>query len=253
MRGSSREIRAIQVAIASSIIGALTKTVVGVITGSMTMISSAVDSAGDLMVSIANLFVVRLSDREPDEDHNYGHAKIEGLGAMFEGGFIVAAGTFIIYEALHKAMIGEVSHDSLLGIAVMVPLLVLTTWTVLYLRRVAEETGSLVIKADALHYATDVYVNVGVLVALSLVWLTRRAPDRHRDLDRHRALHAVVERPHRPRGLRRGHGPQPRARHSSTRSGRYWPAASRSSPSTISGPAAARSPTSTSTWSSGRR
>ena len=172
MRGSSREIRAIQVAIASAIIGALTKTIVGVITGSMTMISSAVDSAGDLMVSVANLFVVRLSDREPDEDHNYGHAKIEGLGAMFEGGFIVAAGTFIVYEALHKAMIGEASHDSLLGIAVMVPLLVLTTWTVLYLRRVAKETGSLVIKADALHYATDVYVNVGVLVALSLVWLT---------------------------------------------------------------------------------
>ncbi|MFI5183712.1 MAG: cation diffusion facilitator family transporter [Vicinamibacteria bacterium] len=168
----SREIRAIQVAIACSIIGTLTKTTVGVITGSMTMISSAVDSAGDLMVSVANLFVVRLSDRAPDEDHNYGHAKIEGLGAMFEGGFIMAAGTFIIYEALHKAMIGEVSHDSLLGIAVMVPLIVLTAGTVVYLRRVARETGSLVIKADALHYATDVYVNVGVLVALSLVWVT---------------------------------------------------------------------------------
>jgi len=170
----SREVRAIQVAIACSVIGTLTKTFVGVITGSMTMISSAVDSAGDLTVSIVNLFVVRLADRAPDEEHNYGHAKVEGLGAMFEGGFIIAAGTFIIYEALHKAMIGEGSHDSLLGIAVMVPLLALTAGTVLYLRRVARETGSLVIKADALHYATDVYVNLGVLVALSLVWLTRQ-------------------------------------------------------------------------------
>jgi len=168
----SREIRAIQVAIACSIIGTLTKTIVGVITGSMTMISSAVDSAGDLTVSIVNLFVVRLSDRAPDEEHNYGHAKVEGLGAMFEGGFIIAAGTFIVYEALHKAMIGEGSHDSLLGIAVIVPLLALTAGTVVYLRRVARETGSLVIKADALHYATDVYVNLGVLIALSLVWLT---------------------------------------------------------------------------------
>jgi cation diffusion facilitator family transporter len=167
-----REVRAIQVAIACSIIGTLTKTIVGVVTGSMTMISSAVDSAGDLMVSIVNLFVVRLSDREPDEEHNYGHAKIEGLGAMFEGGFIIAAGTFIIYEAVHKAVIGERSHDSLIGIAVMLPLLAVTLGTVLYLRRVARETGSLVIKADALHYTTDVYVNVGVLVALSLVWLT---------------------------------------------------------------------------------
>jgi cation diffusion facilitator family transporter len=169
----SREVRAIQVAIACSVIGTLTKTIVGVITGSMTMISSAVDSAGDLTVSIVNLFVVRLADRAPDEAHNYGHAKVEGLGAMFEGGFIIAAGTFIIYEAVHKALIGEGSHDSLLGIAVIVPLLALTGGTVLYLRRVARETGSLVIKADALHYATDVYVNLGVLVALSLVWLTK--------------------------------------------------------------------------------
>ncbi|MCX5745596.1 MAG: cation diffusion facilitator family transporter, partial [Proteobacteria bacterium] len=55
---------------------------------------------------------------------------------------------------------------------VMLPLLALTIATVIHLRRVARETGSLVIKADALHYMTDVYVNVGVLVALSLVWLT---------------------------------------------------------------------------------
>lgn len=169
---ATREVRAIWIAIGCSIIGVLTKTVIGIITGSMTIISSAVDSGGDLMVSVANLFVVRLADREPDEDHNYGHAKVEGLGAMFEGGFIFSAGCFIIYEAIHKAMIGEVSHDSVLGIAVMVPLLALTVATVLHLRRVARATGSLVIKADALHYMTDVYVNIGVLVALFLVWLT---------------------------------------------------------------------------------
>lgn len=169
---ASREIRAIWIAIGCSIIGVVTKTVIGVITGSMTIISSAVDSGGDLMVSVVNLFVVRLADREADEDHNYGHAKVEGLGAMFEGGFIFSAGCFIIYEAIHKAVIGEVSHDSVLGIVVMLPLLALTIATVVHLRRVARETGSLVIKADAVHYMTDVYVNIGVLVALSLVWLT---------------------------------------------------------------------------------
>ncbi len=168
----SREVRAIQVAIACAVIGAATKLVAGAITGSMTMISSAVDSLGDLMVSLANLFVVRFADREPDEGHNYGHAKIEGLGAMFEGGFIFAAGGFIIYEAIHKAIIGEVSHDSRLGILVMLPILAMTIGTVLYLRRVARATGSLVIKADATHYATDVYVNLGVLAALALVWIT---------------------------------------------------------------------------------
>lgn len=168
----NRELRAIKVAIACAVIGVSTKAVLGVITGSMTMVSSAVDSGGDLMVSLVNLFVVRIAAREPDDEHNYGHAKAEGLGAMFEGGFIFAAGVFILYEAIHKAIIGEDSHDSVLGIVVMLPLLAITVATVAYLRRVARETGSLVIKADALHYATDVYMNLGVLLALSLVWLT---------------------------------------------------------------------------------
>jgi cation diffusion facilitator family transporter len=165
-------VRAIQVAIACSIIGVTAKFTVGFITGSMSMISSAVDSVGDLLVSIANLFVVRIAGREADDDHNYGHAKIEGLGAMFEGGFIFAAGAFIIYEAVHKIIVGEVSHDSTLGIFVMLPVLALTAGTVAYLRKVAKATGSVVVKADAMHYMTDVWVNVGVLVALVLVKLT---------------------------------------------------------------------------------
>ena len=168
------EERAIRVEIACSIVGAATKLVVGIVTGSMSMISSAADSFGDLIVSIANLFVVRYGDRPADEDHNYGHAKIEGLGAMFEGGFIFAAGLFIVYEAIHKAMIGEESHDSTLGIVTMIPLLGITIATVGYLRKVARATGSLVVKSDALHYTTDVWVNVGVLVALVLVKVTGR-------------------------------------------------------------------------------
>jgi ferrous-iron efflux pump FieF len=168
-----REVRAIQVAIATSLIGVVAKTVAGAMTGSMTMISSAVDSAGDLIVSLANFFVVRVSNAAPDDEHNYGHAKIEGLGAMFEGGFILAAAGFVGYEAIHKAMIGEVSHDSVLGIAMMVPILALTVGCVLYLRHVARATGSLVIKADALHYLTDVWVNLGVLGSLALVAIFR--------------------------------------------------------------------------------
>ena len=159
-------------AIACSVFGATTKLAAGVATGSMSMISSAVDSLGDLFVSIANLFVVRYGNLPPDEDHNYGHARIEGLGAMFEGGFIFAAGIFIVYEAIHKAVIGEQSHDSMLGIAVMVPVLAATVGTVLHLRKVAKQTNSLVVKSDALHYATDVWVNVGVLVSLVLVKVT---------------------------------------------------------------------------------
>lgn len=166
------EVRAIRVAIACSLLGAVTKLTAGIVTASMSLISSAIDSLGDLFVSIANLFVVRYGDRPPDEDHNYGHVKIEGLGAMFEGGFIFAAGIFISYEAVHKALIGEHSHDSALGIAVMLPILGVTLGTVFYLRKIARRTGSLVVKSDALHYTTDVWVNVGVLASLVLVKVT---------------------------------------------------------------------------------
>jgi cation diffusion facilitator family transporter len=171
-RTARAEERAIRVAIACSVIGAMTKLVAGFVTGSMAMISSAVDSLGDLIVSTANLFVVRYGDLPPDEDHNYGHGKIEGLGAMFEGGFVFAAGIFIIYEAIHKALIGEQTHDTALGIAVMLPILGMTAGTVAYLRKIARQTGSLVVKSDALHYMTDVWVSLGVLVSLVVVKVT---------------------------------------------------------------------------------
>lgn len=167
-----REARAVRVAIANAVVGAVTKLTVGILTGSMALISSAVDSIGDLVISAANLIVLRISHRAPDEEHNYGHAKIEGLGAMFEGGFICAAAGFIGYEAARRAVVGDTAHDPTLGIVVMLPLLAATIATVLYMRKVARETGSLVIKADALHYAVDVWTNLGVLASLVLVRLT---------------------------------------------------------------------------------
>ncbi len=162
-------------AIACSVIGAVAKFVVGYLTGSMSMISSAVDSVGDLFVSFANLFVVRIAARGPDEDHNYGHAKAEGLGAMFEGGFIFASAAFIVYESIHRLTTPGHEKEPTLGIIVMLPLIGMTIATVLFLRKIAAQTGSLVVKADAIHYMSDVYVNVGVLVALALVKITGMA------------------------------------------------------------------------------
>lgn len=167
-----REVGAIRVAIVNSVVGGVTKFTVGLMTGSMSMVSSAVDSLGDLLVSGVNLLVLRVSHRAPDEEHNYGHTKIEGLGAMFEGGFICAGGGFILYESLRRAIAGHTAQDPTLGVVVMIPLLALTLGTVLYMRKVARETGSLVVKSDALHYSVDVWTNLGVLLSLVLVWLT---------------------------------------------------------------------------------
>jgi ferrous-iron efflux pump FieF len=168
------EERAIRAAIACSLLGAGAKFTAGLLTGSMSLVSSAADSIGDLFVSIANLFVVRYGHRPADEDHNYGHAKIEGIGAMFEGGFVFASATFIVYETLARLARGERAHDPGIGLAVMAPVLAMTAGTVVYLRRVARRTGSLVLKADATHYLTDVWVNLGVIASLVLVRVTGR-------------------------------------------------------------------------------
>ncbi len=169
-----REERAIRVAIGSSVLGAGLKLGVGMYTGSMAMVSSAVDSLGDIIISVANLFVVRIAEEAPDEDHNYGHGKIEGVGAMFEGGFIGAGGLFILYGAVQRLLTGAPASDPGLGILVMLPVLAMTFGVVHYMRKVARETGSLVVKADALHYATDIWMNLGVLASLVLVKLTNR-------------------------------------------------------------------------------
>lgn len=166
------EERAIRLAIACSVLGAAAKFAAGVATGSMSLISSAADSIGDMFVSIANLFVVRYGHQPPDADHNYGHAKIEGIGAMFEGGFVFASGSFIVYEAIARAARGEHAHSPGLGLVVMAPVLAMTIGTVITLRRVGRRTGSLVLKADATHYLTDVWVSLGVIGSLALVRLT---------------------------------------------------------------------------------
>jgi cation diffusion facilitator family transporter len=169
-----REERAIRLAIACSVTGALVKLSVGLWTGSMSMVSAAADSIGDLLVSIANLFVIRYSGTPADDEHNYGHAKIEGLGAMFEGGFVFAAGLFIIYESVRSYLRKQPIDSSIAGIAVMIPLLAFTAVTAWHLRRTAKATGSLVLKSDALHYASDVWINLGVLGSLLAVKITRQ-------------------------------------------------------------------------------
>lgn len=169
---AARELRAIRVAVVCAALGAVLKLTTGIAAGSMAMISSAVDSLGDILVSLVNLVVIRVSDAPPDDDHNYGHAKIEGLGAMFEGGFVLAAGGFVLYGAADAIARGGAPQDSTLGLLVMVPVLGLTLLTVTVLRRTARATGSLVLKADALHYATDIWMNLGVIASLALVRLT---------------------------------------------------------------------------------
>lgn len=148
------------------------KLIIGIASGSVAVLASAIDSILDMFVSIFNYFAINNSEKPADETFNYGRGKIEALASVIEGTIITVSGLFLFYQAIKKALTGEVSTYLETSVIVMIISLVITVFLVIYLNKVAKETNSMVVKADALHYKTDVYTNVAVLVSLVLVQVT---------------------------------------------------------------------------------
>ncbi len=149
------------------------KLIVGVFTGSVSVLSEAAHSATDLAASWIAYFSVRISDLPADEDHPYGHGKAESLSSMAEALLIFGAAAFIIFEAVHKLISREPPHRVDLGLIVMGVSVVANTLVARYLFRIAKKTDSLALEADAEHLRTDVYTSIGVVVGLALVHFTK--------------------------------------------------------------------------------
>ena len=148
------------------------KFVAGILSGSVAILASAIDSLLDLCASSFNLYAITKAEKPADMKFNYGLGKIESLAAVIEGSVILVSGVFIIYQSVKKLMLGSELVRLDLSLYVMVFSLVLTIALVLYLQFVARVSGNLVIKADALHYKTDILSNGVVLVSVVLVKLT---------------------------------------------------------------------------------
>lgn len=145
------------------------KMTVGILSGSIAVLASAIDSLLDLTVSLFNYFALHNAEKDPDNNFNYGRNKIEPLAAVIEGTIISLSALFILYEALVKIVHPQEMEHMDISIAVMVISIVITSLLVLFLNKVAKKTGNMVIKADALHYKTDIISNGAVLLALGLV------------------------------------------------------------------------------------
>jgi cation diffusion facilitator family transporter len=160
--------------VSSSVAAILTliKLTVGIASGSVAVLASAVDSVLDMFVSLFNYFAIHNSEKPADENFNYGRGKIEALASVIEGTIIALSGLFLLYQAVEKAIKEEVSSYLNESLIVMMFSLIITIGLVIYLNRVAKKTNSMVIRADALHYKTDVYTNAAVLVSLLLVQFT---------------------------------------------------------------------------------
>jgi len=148
------------------------KLTIGIASGSVAVLASAIDSLLDMAVSMFNFFAIKKSEEKPNEFYHYGKGKIQAIAGVIEGTVITMSGLYIIYVAVEKLRKGTETTLLTPSIAAMAVSIILTYVLVRYLLRVAEETDSIVIKADALHYKTDLWSNAAVLMALGLVSLT---------------------------------------------------------------------------------
>lgn len=148
------------------------KMTVGILSGSIAVLASAIDSLLDLTVSLFNYFALHNAEKDPDDNFNYGRSKIEPLAAVIEGTVISLSALFILYEALVKIVHPREMEFVGVSIAVMIISIIITLFLVMFLNRIAKKTGNMVIRADALHYKTDIFSNGAVLLALGLVAMT---------------------------------------------------------------------------------
>ena len=165
--------RAATLSIASNTILIVLKLIVGVMMQSVSVISEAVHSGVDLVAAIIAWFSVRESGKPADNEHHFGHGKIENVAGTIEAVLIFGAAFYIIWEAMHKLRAGIVEVESLgLGAAVMGVSAIANYFVSRHLLNVAIKTDSVALEADALHLRTDVYTSVGVLGGLVAIKLT---------------------------------------------------------------------------------
>ncbi len=167
------KVKTARLSVISNLLLIIMKLVAGIASGSVSIISEAIHSSMDLIAAIIAFFSVRVSDNPPDSRHPYGHGKIENISGVIEAILIFIAAIWIIIEALRK-LFGEQSElDSIaLGSAVMIVSAIVNMLVSKKLYKVAIETNSVAMEADALHLKTDVYTSFGVAAGLLLILLT---------------------------------------------------------------------------------
>ncbi len=169
----NEKVKVARLSIASNTLLIILKLVVGLISGSVSIISEAIHSSMDLLAAVIAFFSVKVSDNPPDSRHPYGHGKVENISGVIEALLIFVAAIWIIAEATKKLFGGEIELDSIgWGSAVMFISALVNAIVSGRLYKVAKETNSVALEADALHLKTDVYTSLGVAIGLGLILLT---------------------------------------------------------------------------------
>ncbi|MCV4339928.1 cation diffusion facilitator family transporter [Pseudomonas capsici] len=172
MNTSTEHARLLRLATRASLLVASTliiaKGVAWWFSGSVSLLAGLTDSLLDGAASFLNLLAVHYALRPADEDHRYGHGKAEALSGMAQALFIAVSAGLIALQAIQRIQHPEPLGAAGLGIAVMVLSLILTMALLWLQHKVIKETGSAAIRADSLHYRSDLLLNFSILLALTL-------------------------------------------------------------------------------------
>lgn len=164
--------RLLKIATYASVITAalliVAKLIAWLLTGSVSILASLVDSVMDVGASLVNLFAVRYSLMPADADHRFGHGKAEALAGLGQATFIAGSAVFLVLHAIDRLLHPQPLADLGIGLAVMALAIVATILLLLVQHQVIRRTGSTAIRADALHYATDLATNGATVLALIL-------------------------------------------------------------------------------------
>jgi len=166
-----RKERVALLSVASNSFLVVFKVIVGVVIGSVSIISEAIHSGVDLLAAAIAMFSVKTSSVPADKRHPFGHGKIENISGFVEALLIFAAAFWIIFEALKKLNAPRVMENPEWGVGVMLFSAVMNFMVSRKLFRVGRETDSIALQADAWHLRTDVYTSAGVMAALGVIWL----------------------------------------------------------------------------------
>lgn len=160
--------RAGQAAIIAASLLIIVKLIAWIMTGSSSILAALTDSLMDVTASIINLFAIKIALQPADEDHRFGHGKAESLAGLAQAAFISGSSVFLMFNGISAVINGNEITSSNIGVAVMLFSVLVTVALVLFQGYVVKKTNSMAIKADSLHYRTDIVMNGAVLFAIIL-------------------------------------------------------------------------------------
>lgn len=157
-----------RIAIVTALLLIIVKLLAWFMTGSSSVLAALTDSLMDVTTSIISLFAIKVALQPADEDHRFGHGKAESLAGLAQAAFISGSSLLLMLNGISALINGNQVHASKVGIAVMVFSVLVTIALVAFQNNIVKRTGSLAIKADSMHYRTDIFMNCAVLLALIL-------------------------------------------------------------------------------------